>query len=137
MISAELRQFVAVLAIGLVFTYLGVLRTASTQFETFGDLGAVQRSRADLSSSANSGFGQDVDVSTTAGALSAIPLGGNLSFVRAVSVASGEFAPEHHAAGNDRVVGVVSLAVSGRVVHVEVSFAAGAADTDLPFSLLR
>jgi hypothetical protein len=35
----------------------------------------VQRSRADLVRSANTGFGSDVDVSTTAGALSVIPLG--------------------------------------------------------------
>ncbi|HEX8336804.1 MAG TPA: hypothetical protein VF621_08740, partial [Pyrinomonadaceae bacterium] len=38
-------------------------------------LEAVQRSRSDLVRSANSGFGADVDVSTAAGALSAMPLG--------------------------------------------------------------
>jgi 4-amino-4-deoxy-L-arabinose transferase-like glycosyltransferase len=70
-----LRQFVVILTIGLVFTYMGVLRTAGTQFEVYGDLEAVQRSRADLTRSASSGFGADVDVSTTAGALSAIPIG--------------------------------------------------------------
>ena len=70
-----LRQFVVIMAIGLVFTYMGVLRTAGTQLEVYGDLDAVQRSRADLTRSATSGFGADVDVSTTAGALSAIPVG--------------------------------------------------------------
>jgi len=35
----------------------------------------VQQSRADLAQSGQSGFGRDVDVSTTSGALSAIPLG--------------------------------------------------------------
>jgi len=70
-----LRQFGVILTLGLVFTYLGVLRTAGTQFEVYGDLDTVQRSRADLATSANSGFGRDVDVSTTAGALSAIPVG--------------------------------------------------------------
>jgi hypothetical protein len=69
------RQFAAVVAVGLVLTYVGVLRTASAQFENYGNLEAVQRSRADLATSASSGFGQDVDVSTTSGALSAIPLG--------------------------------------------------------------
>src|SRR5215207_3804395 len=60
-----LRQFVVVLAVGVGLTYLGVLRTAGSQFDTF----------ADLERSANTGFGEDVDVSTTAGALSAMPLG--------------------------------------------------------------
>ncbi|HEX8559470.1 MAG TPA: glycosyltransferase family 39 protein [Pyrinomonadaceae bacterium] len=70
-----LRQFTVVLALGLGLTYLGVLRTADAQLEVYGDLEAVQRSRADLVRSANSGFGQDVDVSTASGAISAIPLG--------------------------------------------------------------
>jgi hypothetical protein len=70
-----LRQFSVVLVLGLGLTYMGVLRTANAQMEVYGDLEAVQRSRADLVRSANTGFGQDVDVSTTAGALSAIPIG--------------------------------------------------------------
>jgi hypothetical protein len=69
------RQLAIILAMGLALTYLGVLRTATSQFEAFGDLKAVQRSRADLAQQAQSGFGQDVDVSTAAGALSAIPIG--------------------------------------------------------------
>jgi hypothetical protein len=70
-----LRQFAIVLALGLGLTYLGVLRTADAQLEVYGDLEQVQRSRADLVRSANSGFGQDVDVSTASGAISAVPLG--------------------------------------------------------------
>jgi hypothetical protein len=70
-----LRQFAIVLAVGLGLTYLGVLRTADAQLEVYGDLETVQRSRADLARSANSGFGQDVDVSTASGAISAVPLG--------------------------------------------------------------
>src|SRR5205085_9640018 len=69
------RQFVIIVAWGLGLTYLGVLRTAGTQLETFSDLSVVQRSRADLAQSAKSGFGKDVDVSTAEGALSAIPIG--------------------------------------------------------------
>jgi hypothetical protein len=69
------RQFAIVAAMGLALTYLGVLRGAGAQMEVYGDLEAVQRSRADLATSANSGFAQDVDVSTTSGALSAIPIG--------------------------------------------------------------
>lgn len=69
------RQLVIIVSLGLGLTYLGVLRTAGAQFETYGSLEAVQQSRADLAQSARSGFGQDVDVSTTSGALSTIPLG--------------------------------------------------------------
>jgi hypothetical protein len=69
------RQMLLVVVIGLGLTYLGVLRTASVQFEDFGNLERVQRSRMDLAQSAESGFGQDVDVSTTTGALSVIPVG--------------------------------------------------------------
>jgi hypothetical protein len=52
-----------------------VLRTAGAQVEKFGTLQAVQTSRSDLAQSAKSGFGQDVDVSTATGALSAVPIG--------------------------------------------------------------
>jgi 4-amino-4-deoxy-L-arabinose transferase-like glycosyltransferase len=69
------RQLAVVLFLGLGLTYLGVLRTAGAQVEMYGNLQAVQRSRADLAHSANSGFGQDVDVSTASGALSAVPVG--------------------------------------------------------------
>lgn len=70
-----IRQFILVIAIGLSLTYLGVLRYASVQSETFGNLRAVELSRLDASQSAKSGFGKDVDVSTTSGAITAIPLG--------------------------------------------------------------
>jgi hypothetical protein len=52
-----------------------VLRTASRQIEDYADLDRIQLSRADLASSAQSGFGKDIDVSTTSGALTAIPVG--------------------------------------------------------------
>lgn len=70
-----MRQFAIVISIGLALTYFGVLRTASTQLESFGSLERVQVSRTDLVQSAQSGFGKDVDVSTTVGAISAIPSG--------------------------------------------------------------
>jgi hypothetical protein len=43
--------------------------------ETFGSLERVQSSRLDLTKAAKSGFGQEADVSTAGGALSALPLG--------------------------------------------------------------
>jgi hypothetical protein len=70
-----IRQFGVILFVGLALTYLGVTRYANTQFETFGNLERVQVSRSDLAQSANSGFASDVDVTTAAGALSAIPIG--------------------------------------------------------------
>ena len=69
------QQLVVVVGIGLALTYVGVLRTASGQFEQYGSLSQVQRSRGDLAATANTGFGKDVDISTTSGALSAIPQG--------------------------------------------------------------
>jgi Dolichyl-phosphate-mannose-protein mannosyltransferase len=69
------RQCVVILALGLGLTYMGVIRTAGAQVESYGDLEAIQRSRRDLSRRAGSGFGQDVDVSTATGALTAVPLG--------------------------------------------------------------
>ena len=70
-----LRQFVIVICVGLAMMYLGVLRTASVQLETYGSLERVQTGRLDLAQSAQSGFAKDIDVSTTSGALSAIPIG--------------------------------------------------------------
>ncbi|HEX8475864.1 MAG TPA: glycosyltransferase family 39 protein [Pyrinomonadaceae bacterium] len=69
------RQFIVIVAVGLALTYMGILRSAGSQLEIYGNLEALQRSRADLANSAQSGFGKDVDVSTTSGALSAIPIG--------------------------------------------------------------
>lgn len=68
------RQFVVLVLVGVSLTYLGVTRSATSQFSRYGNLEAVQRSRLDLAR-AGSGFGQDVDVSTTGGAISTIPIG--------------------------------------------------------------
>jgi hypothetical protein len=69
------RQFSAVILLGLALTYVGVTRSASLQYERYGNLERLQRSRLDLARAAESGFGRDVDVSSTSGALSTIPLG--------------------------------------------------------------
>jgi 4-amino-4-deoxy-L-arabinose transferase-like glycosyltransferase len=68
------KRFVAVAVIGLAFTWFGVLRYAGTQFERYGNLKAIQMSRLDQAN-AGSGFNKDVDVATTEGALTAIPVG--------------------------------------------------------------
>jgi hypothetical protein len=51
------------------------LQSSSRDIERFTNLEQVQRSRLDLSSRAGSGFNEDVDVSTTRGAILAIPTG--------------------------------------------------------------
>jgi hypothetical protein len=69
------RQFTATILLGLALTYVGVTRSASVQFERYGNLEQLQRSRNYLARSAESGFGRDVDVSSTSGAISTIPMG--------------------------------------------------------------
>jgi len=69
------RQFVVIVFLGLSLTYLGVTRYANLQVDRFVNLERIQRSRLDAAVSAQSGFGKDVDVSTTQGALSTIPMG--------------------------------------------------------------
>jgi hypothetical protein len=69
-----IRQFIVILIVGVALTYLGVTRYATQQFNQFGSLEQLNRSRQDLSR-AGSGFGQEVDVSTTEGAISTIPIG--------------------------------------------------------------
>lgn len=69
------RRVSALIIAGVALTYLGVVRTATTDFDQYANLDRIQISREDLASSADSGFGEDIDVSTTAGALGAIPIG--------------------------------------------------------------
>jgi hypothetical protein len=69
------RQFLLLIVVGLVLTYMGVLRSASKDIETYTDLEKIQSMRVSAANMAESGFGKDVDVSTTSGALTAIPLG--------------------------------------------------------------
>jgi hypothetical protein len=61
--------------VGITLTYLGVLRNAGTELEEFASLERIQQSRSDLAERAESGFGQDLDVSTGEGALTALPIG--------------------------------------------------------------
>ncbi|HEU4933176.1 MAG TPA: glycosyltransferase family 39 protein [Pyrinomonadaceae bacterium] len=68
------QRFIAVAAIGLAFTWFGVLQGASVQFERYASLKMVQTSREDQAA-AGSGFMKDVDVQTTEGALTVIPIG--------------------------------------------------------------
>lgn len=69
-----IQRFLAVAVMGLAFTWFGVLRYAGTQFDRYANLKTIQMSRTDQAN-AGSGFGKDVDVGTTEGALTAIPIG--------------------------------------------------------------
>ena len=73
-VQGFVQRFLAVVAIGLAFTWFGVLNYAGNQFDRFANLKQIQASRQDQSE-AGSGFGKDVDISTTEGALTVIPLG--------------------------------------------------------------
>lgn len=72
--SAILRRTIVLVVIGLGLTYLGVLRNAGGDIDEYANLERVQRSRSNLAES-GSGFGEDIDVSTTEGALTALPVG--------------------------------------------------------------
>jgi hypothetical protein len=74
-VSGYARRFIILAVVGLALLQLGVLRSANDQFEIYGNLESVQRSHADLAGSAASGYGREADVSTTGGAISAIPVG--------------------------------------------------------------
>src|SRR5215813_1008804 len=69
------RQMIVITIIGMSLAYFGVTRYATQQIEVYGNAEQLQRMRQDAAQSAQSGFAENVDVSTTTGALSAIPVG--------------------------------------------------------------
>lgn len=69
-----LRQFAAITVMALALAFTGITRTASSQMDYYGNLETLQRSRADQARF-DSGYGKDVDVSTTTGVLGIIPMG--------------------------------------------------------------
>jgi hypothetical protein len=73
--KALVRNTVILIILSIVLTYIGVTRSASSSLDQFGTLAVLQNSRRDLATSADSGFGADIDVSTSEGALSALPIG--------------------------------------------------------------
>jgi hypothetical protein len=73
--KSVVRGFISLTVLGAVLTYIGALQSATTSFEKFGTMERLQASRLDNARSANSGFGDDIDVSTPMGALQALPIG--------------------------------------------------------------
>lgn len=73
--KAIAQRTVILVAVGLGLTYLGVIRTVSFDLETYGSLERVQITRTDLVQSADSGYGQEQDVSTVGGVIRTLPVG--------------------------------------------------------------
>lgn len=74
-IGSVVRRSLILVVMGVGLTYLGVIQTASVDLETYGNLDRLQNSRLDQAVSADSGYAEDIDVSTTRGAITAIPIG--------------------------------------------------------------
>ncbi len=68
------KRMVVFCLLGFALAYFGILNTASGELEEYGNLQRIQTSREDLSR-AGSGYGTDIDVSTTSGAISVLPIG--------------------------------------------------------------
>lgn len=73
--SSVLRNLLILVMLGLGLTYIGVLRGTSEQIEKYTSLQRIQEGRAGLAKSAESGYGEDLDVSTPTGAIAALPIG--------------------------------------------------------------
>ena len=73
--QAMARRISALVIIGIGLTYFGAMRNSGSELAEYTDLERIQRSRKDLATSAESGYGEEEDVSTTQGAISALPLG--------------------------------------------------------------
>lgn len=74
-IKSIVRGFISLACIGAVLIYIGALQSAGTSFEKYGTMERMQASRLDNAKTANSGFNEDIDISTPMGALAAMPLG--------------------------------------------------------------
>lgn len=74
-LKAIVRGFIALVVVGIGMAYLGILRGAATEFEKYGSLERVQLSRQYLSQAGESGYAESGDVSTTGGAIDALPVG--------------------------------------------------------------
>jgi 4-amino-4-deoxy-L-arabinose transferase-like glycosyltransferase len=69
-----LRRCVLIVGIGVVLTYAGAFSAVQESVETYGSIERLNNARLDQSQTADSGF-ERVDVSTTEGAISFLPIG--------------------------------------------------------------
>jgi 4-amino-4-deoxy-L-arabinose transferase-like glycosyltransferase len=68
-------RILTTVVLGVVLSYFGVASVVQKNVENYGNLNQLQNSRSDLSQTGDSGFGRDIDVSTTEGAIGALPVG--------------------------------------------------------------
>jgi hypothetical protein len=68
------RRLLLIVGIGVVLTYAGALSSVQESVETYGNIERLNNARLDQAQTADSGF-EVVDVSTTEGALSFLPIG--------------------------------------------------------------
>jgi len=69
------RRIAAVILIAGALFYLGVQQKAEVELAKFANLERIQVSRTSLAKGSESGFGEDIDVSTTEGAMTILPIG--------------------------------------------------------------
>lgn len=70
-----LRSIILLTIVGVSITYFGVLRYAPKNIEVYTDLQTLQTARTWGAKVSESGFGKDVDISTTEGAIAFMPIG--------------------------------------------------------------
>ena len=119
--KSVVRGFIILVVLGLALTYLGILRSATSEFEVYGDLERLQLSRMELSS-AGSGFGQDIDVSTTEGAILAIPIGFIYLMFAPFPWQVDELQTNKHITGCFYLVGFDPVFIKRTLVYYETSF---------------
>ncbi|MBX7171748.1 MAG: glycosyltransferase family 39 protein [Pyrinomonadaceae bacterium] len=68
-------RFIACVLVAVVLAYLGIWRMSADQLDKFGSLERIQISRDWAARAGKSGLDKDVDVSTSDGAISALPIG--------------------------------------------------------------
>jgi 4-amino-4-deoxy-L-arabinose transferase-like glycosyltransferase len=70
-----ISRILTTVVLGVILSYFGVASVVQKNVENYGNLNQLQNSRSDLAQTGDSGFGRDIDVSTTEGAISALPIG--------------------------------------------------------------
>ena len=73
--NSILARGAAVIVIGVIFGYIGILNNANLELQQMTSLEDIQSSRNALATTAESGFGEEYDVSTLEGAIAVLPLG--------------------------------------------------------------
>ncbi len=89
---------VSLLAFGMI--YIGFLQNAQKQAEFFGNLETLNLGRLDQARSAESGFGEEYDVSTAEGAATVLPIGFLYLMFSSISLANTKFSTTCDIAGN-------------------------------------